>query len=71
MVLYAYKAHASTLLVPACDTAADSFKCRLVGILNFLYAAAGILALVLIVVIVLAVRMYRKNRSAEKNPDHD
>jgi hypothetical protein len=59
------------LLGPACDAAGDSFKCRLTGILNFLYAAAGVLGLVLIVVVSLAVRTYQKNRSAGKNPNDD
>jgi hypothetical protein len=71
MALYAGQAHASTLLAPACDKAGDSFKCRLVGILNFLDAAAIVLGFVLLLVIVLAVRMYRKNRSAEKSPGHE
>jgi hypothetical protein len=64
--MYACQAHASTLLDPACDAAGDSFKCRLTGILNFLYAAAAVLGLVLLLVVFLAIRTYQKNRSAEK-----
>jgi hypothetical protein len=60
-------AHASThSLTPDCSASGDTLKCDLLGFLNFLYAAAGVLALVLIVVVVLAVKSYRKNRNDEK-----
>jgi hypothetical protein len=60
-------AHASTLSIePGCSASGDSLKCHLLGLLNFLYAAAGVLAFMLIVVVVLAVKSYRKNKDDKK-----
>ena len=57
-------AHASSIAgMTGCSASGDSMKCRLLAILNFLYAAAGLLGLLLIVVVVLAVRAYRKNKT--------
>jgi hypothetical protein len=60
-------AHASTLFAASdCSASGDSLKCHLLGFLNFLYAAAGVLAFMLIVVVALAVKSYRKNKNDEK-----
>jgi bacteriorhodopsin len=60
-------AHAATLSIePGCTASGDSLKCHLLGLLNFLYAAAGVLAFMLIVVVVLAVKSYRKNKDDKK-----
>ena len=60
-------AQASVLTsVPDCSASGGSFKCHLLGVLNFLYAAAGVLGFLLIVVVVLAVKAYRKNETDEK-----
>ena len=57
-------AHASSIAgMTGCNASSDSLKCRMLAILNFLYAAAGLLGLLLIVVVVLAVRAYRKNKT--------
>jgi hypothetical protein len=49
-----------------CNASGDSLKCHLQGILDFLYAAAGILGLLLVVAVVLAFNIYRKNKADEK-----
>jgi hypothetical protein len=55
---------ASNASTPDCTTSAGSFECSLLGVLHFLYAAAGILAIVLIVVLMAAIHFYRKNRDS-------
>ena len=52
---------------PNCDASGSSFKCELQGFLHFLYAAAGVLALVLVVVVAAAVHIYKKNKSAAED----
>ena len=55
--------HASTfMLAPDCSTSGDPLKCYLSGILNFLDVAAVILGILLIGVIVMVVRIYRKTK---------
>jgi hypothetical protein len=55
--------HASTfMLAPDCSTSGDTLKCYLSGILNFLDVAAVILGILLIGVIVVVVRIYRKTK---------
>jgi uncharacterized membrane protein YqjE len=54
-------------LSPACDAAGKGFQCRLTGLLHLLYAAAGLLALLLLIVIALALGVYRRNRAAQDN----
>gem|GEM_PF-4540582 len=55
--------HASTYLFsPDCSTSGDTLKCYLSGILNFLDVAAAILGTLLIAVIVVVVRIYRKTK---------
>jgi hypothetical protein len=52
--------------VPDCSAFGGGLRCDLLGILNFLYAAAGVLAVVLLAVVALAVKSYRKNKDDEK-----
>ena len=55
--------HASTyLFAPDCSTSGKPLKCYLSGILNFLDVAAAILGILLIGVIVVVVRIYRKTK---------
>jgi hypothetical protein len=55
-------AHASTFMLTSdCSVTPDTFGCHLLSLLKFLYAAAAVLGLVLVVVIVIAVNSYRKN----------
>ena len=49
-----------------CSASGDSLMCGMLGLLHFLYAAAGILALLLIVVVALAIKSYRKNKDDGK-----
>jgi hypothetical protein len=59
------------LASPSCSTSDNklqALECRLPGVLHLLYIAAAILTLVLIAVIVLAVRMYRRNKSSDDEP---
>jgi hypothetical protein len=59
--------YASTLTdTPDCSASGDSLKCHLLGILDFLYVAAVVLGIVLIVVVVLAVNSYRKNKKDDE-----
>jgi hypothetical protein len=60
-------ARASALTsVSDCSASGDSLKCHLLGVLNFLYAAAGLLGILLIAVVVLAFKSFRKNKTDEK-----
>ncbi len=52
-----------------CDASGSSFKCEMQGVLHFLYAAAGVLAVVLVVVVAAAVHVYRKNRDAKEDEE--
>jgi hypothetical protein len=64
--LFVRAASASAILIPRnCRTAPDSLGCRLNGVLDFLYAAAAMLGVVLVVVIVVTIRIYRRNRDDE------
>ncbi len=57
----ALRAHASLLLAARdCGASGNSLDCRLADVLSFLYVAAALLALVLMLVVVLAVRSYRR-----------
>ena len=51
---------------PDCNASGGGIRCSLLGLLKFLYAIAGVLAFVLIVVAALAVKSYRKNKQDEK-----
>lgn len=55
-------AHAEAVLAAAdCKSSPASLGCHLDALLNLLYIAAGVLGVVLVVVLVVAVRVYRKN----------
>jgi hypothetical protein len=57
--------HASTtIFAPDCSISGDPLKCYLSGILSFLDVAAAILGILLIAVIVVVVRIYRKTKGA-------
>lgn len=59
--------HASTsLFAPDCSTSGDPLKCYLSGILSFLDVAAAILGILLIGVIAVVVRIYRKTKENGK-----
>ena len=58
---YAWGSVAS--VISGCSASRDSLSCRLLAILNFLYVAAGLLTLALIVVVVLALKSYRRNKA--------
>ncbi len=61
LAVAAVRAHASLLQsVNDCGASGNSLDCHLADVLSFLYVAAGLLALVLLLVIVLAVRSYRR-----------
>jgi hypothetical protein len=49
-----------------CSASSDPLKCRLLGFLDLLYAAAGVLALVLIAVVAIAIKIYLENKKSEK-----
>lgn len=51
----------AALVSPSCSAAPDSLDCRLASVLSLLYVAAGLLGLVLLLVIFVAVKSYRKN----------
>ena len=56
-------AHASIRSTPPdCSASGDSLKCHLLQILSALYVLAGILGFVLAIVLVVAVRIYLKNK---------
>jgi hypothetical protein len=59
--------HASTsIFLPDCSASGDPLKCYLSGILSFLDVAAAILGVLLIAVIVVVVRIYRKTKENGK-----
>ncbi len=61
-------AHASELsLSTDCSASGDSLKCHLSQFLWFLYATAGVLGVVLVVVVALAVHSYLATRKDDKN----
>ncbi|MGA8939001.1 MAG: hypothetical protein WB439_07540 [Acidobacteriaceae bacterium] len=60
-------AHASSLmLAPDCGVSGGGYSCYLPGILRFLYALAIVLGVVLLVVVALAIKIYRKNKVDKK-----
>ncbi len=56
------------LIAPACDASGSSFPCELSGLLHFLTIAAVVLGVILLVVLLTALHLYRKNKST-KDPD--
>jgi H+/Cl- antiporter ClcA len=61
-------AQAALLLAQDCDASRNTLDCHLAGVLSFLYIAAGLLAVVLLLVVVLAVRSYRRKNDDRKGP---
>jgi hypothetical protein len=61
-LLQASPAHAALLLTPDCSASGESLGCRLTGVLSFLYVAAALLAVLLLLAIGYAVRYYRKDK---------
>jgi hypothetical protein len=59
---------------PDCSATGNSFQCDLDRILHFLYATGIILAVVLVIISIVAIRIYYRNRSArilkETNRSH-
>jgi hypothetical protein len=59
--------HASALSsVPDCSASGGGLRCDLQGVLDFLYMAAGVLGVLLLAVVALAIKSYRKNKDDEK-----
>jgi hypothetical protein len=67
LALAAGPARAAVLIAdPDCSASGNSLGCRLGDVLSFLYIAAAVLAFVLVLVIVLAVRSFRKRAANAK-----
>ncbi len=49
---------------PDCDASGNSLQCHLDSVLHFLYATGAILAVILVVISIVAVRIYYRNRNA-------
>ena len=64
VLLPAAAAHADTRPCSVSDT---SFACRLSSLLNWLEATAVVLALILLVVIGVAIHLFRKNKASRRN----
>ena len=61
-------AHGSEIsLSTNCSASGDSLKCHLIEFLWFLYATAGVLGIVLVIVIALTVQSYLATRKDDKN----
>ena len=59
--------HASALsFAPGCSASGNDIKCYLAGVLSFLSVVAVVLAVLLIGIIALAVKSYRKSKIDEK-----
>jgi hypothetical protein len=50
----------------ACSAGSTTLECRLLGFLHWLEAAAFVLVIVLVIVIGLAIHLFRKNRLSRK-----
>ena len=50
----------------ACTANSTSLECRLLGFLHWLEAAAFVLVILLVIVIALAIHLFRKNRLSRK-----
>ena len=50
----------------ACSADDTSLSCRLLGVLHWLEAAAWVLAVVLVLVLGVAIHLFRKNRMSRK-----
>ena len=58
---------AATLSTQDCSASGSTLNCHLQSFLSFLYTAAGLLALVLLVVILVATRIYTRNKASLKS----
>ena len=59
-------AHAALLDAPANCDAASGLQCRLHNILTLLYGVSIVLGALLIVIIIIAIRIYIRNRNSRK-----
>lgn len=50
----------------ACPADSTSLECRMRGLLHWLEAAAWVLVILLVIVIALAIHLFRKNRPSRK-----
>jgi hypothetical protein len=50
----------------ACSANSATLECRLLGLLHWLEAAAFVLVILLVIVIALAIHLFRKNRLSRK-----
>ena len=50
----------------ACSADSTSLECRMVGLLHWLEAAAWVLGILLLIVIAVAIHLFRKNRLSRK-----
>ena len=66
LVLLPAQAHAALLLDRDCGAFRNTADCRLTGVLSILTVAAVLLAVVLLLVIVLDVRSYRRKDEHDK-----
>jgi hypothetical protein len=57
------------LIAPSCDTTGSSFQCQLSGLLRFLTIAAVVLGIILVIVLLAALHLYRKNKSTKDSDD--
>jgi hypothetical protein len=53
---------------PDCDVSGETLNCKLLDVLHFLYGAAGVLAFILLLVVGVAIHIYRKNKRQGKDP---
>ncbi len=59
---------AASLTTPDCSVSGNSLNCHLLTFLDFLYTTAGFLALLLLVVVLIATRIYSRNKTRIKTP---
>ncbi len=65
----ACKIRSLVLITPACDASGSSFQCQLSGLLHFLTIAAIVLGVILVIVLLTALHLYRKNKSTKDTDD--
>jgi hypothetical protein len=59
LLLLTSAAHAAE---PNCTADPTTFPCRMIGLLHWLEATAWVLAIIFVVVLAIAIHLYRKNR---------
>ncbi len=58
-----FPVHAAAIAsVTDCSASGDGLRCYLGGVLKFLYVAAGVLVVLLVGVVAMAIKTYRKNK---------